>query len=79
FTVVGTAVVLFYFGHDMGNMVDFATTISFVLAPILAFLNYKAMNHASIESAFKQPAWLSKFGLVSITILAMISILFLIY
>jgi len=79
FTVVGTAVVLFYFGHDMGDMVDFATTISFVLAPILAFLNYKAMNHASIESAFKQPAWLGKFGLVSITILALISILFLIY
>jgi Mn2+/Fe2+ NRAMP family transporter len=78
-TVFGTVVTLFYFSHDMRALVDFATTTSFVLAPIFAIFNYLAMNDKGISSAFRQPTWLRLSSLGSIAILVIFSIWFLIY
>lgn len=79
FTIVGTAIVLFYFTSEMKELVDFATTISFLLAPILAIMNYIVMKNADAPEDQKQPNWLSKSGLASIVILTGISIWYLIY
>lgn len=42
--VVGTSVLLYGFLKDMKQMVDLATTISFVTAPVLATFSYVAMT-----------------------------------
>lgn len=78
-TVFGTVVILFYFGHDMRTLVDFATTTSFVLAPVFAIFNYIAMNDKGIKSTYTQPNWLKLSSIGSIAILTVFSIWFLIY
>ena len=38
---VGTLIILFFFIENMGQMIRFATTVSFLTAPLLAMLSYK--------------------------------------
>ena len=55
-TGVGTSVILLFFLSDMRQMVDLATTISFVVAPILATLNFIAINDkAEVAPEHRQP------------------------
>lgn len=78
-TIVGTAIVLFYFSSEMKSLVDFATTISFVLAPVLAILNFIVMERAKISKDEQQPAWLKFFTKLSIVLLIIMSIWYLLY
>ncbi|MCK5775424.1 MAG: Nramp family divalent metal transporter [Bacteroidales bacterium] len=55
-TVVGTLILLLLFSRSMRFMVDMATTISFVTAPILALLNYKTVTSKIFKD--KPPKWL---------------------
>lgn len=78
-TAFGTSIILLYFLSNMKAMVDLATTISFVVAPILATLNFVAMNHVSVPLEGRQPKWLKIFNLISIGLLSGFSIWFLFY
>lgn len=78
-TVFGTAVILLFYLRDMRAMVDLATTISFVLAPVLAILNYLAMNDSAIADDFRQPKALKRFNILAIVLLSGFSIWFLLY
>ena len=78
-TAVGTSTIVLYFLSSMRAMVDLATTISFVVAPILASLNFVAMNHVSVPESGRQPKWLKIFNLISIGLLSVFSIWFLFY
>ena len=78
-TGVGTSVILLFFLSDMRQMVDLATTISFVVAPILATLNFIAINDkAEVAPEHREPKWLKVFNLISIALLYSFSIWFLI-
>ncbi len=48
-TGAGSLLILFLFISDMKVMVDFTTTLSFVVSPIYAYLTYKAMNSKYIS------------------------------
>ena len=76
-TAIGTSIILLFYLSSMREMVDLATTISFVIAPVLAILNYLAINSASIPEAAKQPRWLKWSNIVSIGLLILFSIWFL--
>ncbi|EJF07519.1 hypothetical protein ThvES_00003570 [Thiovulum sp. ES] len=74
FVVFGSLVIIGYFTKSMGFLVDIATTISFVTAPILAFINYKVITHKSVPQEFQPPFWLlihAKIGLVLLTIFSL--------
>jgi Mn2+/Fe2+ NRAMP family transporter len=63
----GTLVILFYFQKSMREIVDFATTVSFLLAPILATINYKVMNIKFLDKEIvPSPGylWIARLGLV---------------
>ncbi len=68
-TALGTIVLLHFFLRDMRAMVDLATTVSFVLAPVLAILNYMALKrsevlaHAKLTGA-SQYAYLASTGML---------------
>ncbi|MEQ9187173.1 MAG: Nramp family divalent metal transporter [Cryomorphaceae bacterium] len=79
FTAVGTSVILLFYFRDMRAMVDLATTLSFVIAPVFAFLNFKAMYHPDIPADALPSIWMKGFNIVSITLLTLFSIWFLIY
>lgn len=42
--MAGALILLRYFATSMRSMVDVATTLSFITAPILAFMNYRVVN-----------------------------------
>jgi len=67
--------VLYALGQHFTLMIDLATTLSFLTAPVLAWLNYRLVtaDHVPIES---QPGramrWLSRAGIVFLTAFALI-------
>lgn len=46
----GALLILLFFLKDMKTLVDFVTTISFLIAPIYCFFNFKLMNLKSIPN-----------------------------
>jgi Mn2+/Fe2+ NRAMP family transporter len=78
-TAFGTGIILVFYLQDMRSLVDLATTISFVIAPVLAVMNFVVMNGKSIDAKFRQPAWLRWFNLFSIILLCLFSLWYLWY
>ncbi len=76
-TVVGTLVLLLLFGRSMRFMVDLATTISFVTAPVLALLNYKAVTSAVFKD--KPAKWLIIYAWIGMISLFLFTIFYLIW
>ncbi len=75
--VIGTLLLLGIFVDSMRFMVDLATTLSFVTAPILAFMNYKVVTDKHMpESGRPGPVlkWLSWIGITFLTIFTLIFI-----
>lgn len=52
-TILGSVFLLAKFTTDMGTLVDFATTMSFVTAPIFALMNMKALRSKEISAEDK--------------------------
>ena len=77
--VTGSVMLIGLFASSMRFMVDLATTISFVTAPIIAILNYFVVtdNHMPQESRPKK--WLKIYSWVGIIFLSAFSIAFIIW
>ncbi len=58
-TVIGSVVIFFLFLDNMKSLVNLATTLSFLVAPLYAILNYKIMNSSEIPKEL-HPSRLSK-------------------
>ena len=70
FTAAGALVVLVFFSKNMKNMVDVATTLSFLTAPILAFVNLWVVTGKNMPKESRPGPFLkafSYFGLVFLT------------
>jgi Mn2+/Fe2+ NRAMP family transporter len=76
-TIAGTSILLMYFISNMKLMVDIATTISFVVAPVLAYLNTRAIHSKNIQCQFAPPKWLSVHSVVGIIFLTAFSLYYL--
>jgi Mn2+/Fe2+ NRAMP family transporter len=74
--LIGTLIILRFYVKDMKHMVDFATTLSFVLAPVLSLLNYLVITHKHMPKEH-QPKPLYKFyALASLIIMSLFSLFF---
>jgi Mn2+/Fe2+ NRAMP family transporter len=71
FTIVGTSLLMFFFMENMKGMVDLATTISFVVAPVLAYLNTKAINSNDVPLEFRPSKALNIHATVGIIFLSL--------
>jgi Mn2+/Fe2+ NRAMP family transporter len=49
--VLGTLMVIFYFSGEMRLLVDFATILSFLTSPFLAYLNYKLIYNSDFPAS----------------------------
>lgn len=56
---IGSLILLIHSGPSMRTMVDLATSISFVTAPFLAYLNYRIIYSDAVDAAYR-PGWLLK-------------------
>lgn len=71
---LGTVIILFYFTHSMKQMVNFATIVSFLTAPVLAWLSYRlVIARTDLLLWSKGEKYLSLIGIV---ILSVLSVLF---
>jgi Mn2+/Fe2+ NRAMP family transporter len=63
---------------NLKDLVDLATTLSFVIAPVFAYINYKVIMSDQIKDEYKPKPWLKNLalaGLIFLTVFAIIYIM----
>jgi len=75
----GSLVVISYFSDSMHFMVDLSTTLSFITAPVLAFLNYKTVTHNHMPEEARPAKWLKIYAWIGMLFLAITTIFYLIW
>jgi Mn2+/Fe2+ NRAMP family transporter len=66
---VGSIVVLFFMLKSLKAMVDLATTASFLTAPVLAWLNHRAVHSADVPAHLRPAPWLTTMSWLGVTFL----------
>lgn len=74
--VIGALLLLGYLSGTMGFMVDLATTISFVTAPILAILNFRVITDKHVPAEAKPKLWLKIYAWLGIVFLTAFSLFY---
>jgi len=73
--VITAIIIIIFFTKSMAMMIDMATIISFLAAPIFAFLNFKIVTQKDFPDGFKPPQWLrvlSYFGIIFLSVFSLI-------
>ncbi len=77
-TVVGTIIVVRFFMSSMTKMVDFATIIFFLTAPIMGFLNLKAVTGKNMPQEARPKKWLLVLSVIGLLTLSFIGVYYII-
>ena len=56
---IGSFIVIFQFGNNLKQLVDFATVLSFIIAPVIAIFNFRLVTGKFLEKAH-QPSMVLK-------------------
>ncbi|MDB9882844.1 divalent metal cation transporter [Bacteroidia bacterium] len=74
---LGSLVILFFFVKNMRQMVTFATSISFLTAPALAFLSYRLVykHHNKSNLWSKAEKWIALVGIVILLTLGLLHLM----
>ncbi len=67
---LGSFGIIFFFGKHLKNLVDLATTLSFVIAPVIAVVNYRLVTSDHVKKEDQPRLWLkilSWLGIVFLT------------
>ncbi len=75
---VGSFIVIFQFGDNLKELVDVATTISFLIAPVIAIFNFKLVTGKYLEKNYQPPIWLKILSYSGIVFLIGFAILFIV-
>ncbi len=75
---VGSFIVIFQFGDNMKELVDVATTISFLVAPVIAIFNFKLVTGKYLEKNSQPPIWLKILSYSGIVFLTGFAIFFIV-
>ena len=75
-TASGGLIVLLVFLNQLKVLVDLATTISFLVAPVVGYLNYKLVNSTSINEDSKPSRWLNYWAVTGLLFLVAFALMF---
>lgn len=75
--VSGSLIIIAFLLDDMTILVDLATSLSFLTAPILAYINYKVVTGNTMPKEFQPKPWLRNLSWIGIIFLSGFSLLFL--
>jgi Mn2+/Fe2+ NRAMP family transporter len=75
----GTVVILGFFVSSMKQMVDFATTLSFVLGPVLAILNYMVVTSKFMPEDAKPKPFMKWYAIISMVLMTSFSLFFIVW
>jgi len=70
-TALGSFVVIYQFIGSLKALVDLATILSFVIAPVIAAINFKVIRSKEVGKEYRPPRWVSATavaGLVFLTV-----------
>lgn len=74
---IGSWWIIHRFTSDIKGLLDFVTTVSFVSAPIYAWLNYRAITSKDVDAQEHPKGWFKYYTLSCLVVLTMVSIFFL--
>jgi len=74
--VVGSLGIIIIFGNKLKQLVDLATTISFMIAPMVALANYKLVSFPFLNKDTVPPRWLRNLAIGGIIYLTGFGLLF---
>jgi Mn2+/Fe2+ NRAMP family transporter len=74
---IGSWWIISDFAADIKALLDFVTTVSFVSAPIYAWLNYKVMTGVDVPEDQKPQGWFKVYTLTCLSVLTLFSVFFL--
>jgi len=75
--VSGSLIIIGFLLNEMTLLVDLATTLSFLTAPILAYINYKVVTGPTMPIKYQPHKWLRVLSWIGIIFLSGFSLLFL--
>jgi Mn2+/Fe2+ NRAMP family transporter len=76
---LGTLSILLFFGDNMKQMVDFATILSFIVAPLFGILNYKVITHKHVSKEDQPGLFMRIYSYLGILFLLGFSIYYIYY
>ncbi len=68
--------VISHFLNNLKNLVDLATILSFVVAPLAGLLNYIVIKSAEVEQAYRVPGWLNALAIAGLVFLTVFTLIF---
>ena len=74
---IGSLVIVFQFGDDLKGLVDFATVLSFVIAPVIAIFNFRLVTGKFLDKKSQPSAYLKILSIAGIVFLIIFASLFL--
>ena len=77
--VSGALILIYNYISDLKKLIDIATTMSFVTAPVLAFLNYKAVMSKEVADEYKPKKGLRIYAIIGLVFLTLFSIAYIIW
>lgn len=75
----GTLIIAAFFMSSMQFLVDLATTLSFLTAPLLGYMNYKVVTARHVPPEARPPKWLRWLSWLGLVVLAAFGIYYLIW
>ena len=75
----GAVSIIMFFAKDLTALIDLATTIAFLSAPIYGYINYRAVTHPSVPVEARPPIWLRALAWFGLSALALFSLFFLVW
>jgi Mn2+/Fe2+ NRAMP family transporter len=73
---IGTILLLTFFLKDMKSMVDFATILSFIVAPLFGILNLRAITDKHVPEQDRPKLWMRIYAILGIVFLTGFSIFY---
>lgn len=74
---LGTVLFLYIMGDRFRLLIDLATTLSFLAAPVLAFMNHKLIFQDEIKEEFRPKKWLFLLSVSGILFLSVFALIYL--
>lgn len=75
--VSGSYFIYLNYVSNLGEIVNIAMTLSFVLAPVFAILNFKILYNKEVDKKFHPPVWLKILAYAGIVFLSSFTVIFL--
>lgn len=73
----GSLLLLIFLGDQFRFLIDLATTMSFLTAPVLAFMNHKLIHQPEVSEEFRPKPWLYWLSISGIIFLSLFALIYL--